>query len=332
MSDGTTIALLRAAIVERATDVAVALLGEPNRRLSSRRQLRFGNKGSVAVEIAGPKAGQWYDYENGIGGDLFDLIQRERGRGFSDAVEYAQEFVGAVPVVRAPPRLAPKPPSSQEDNKVRALAVWDEARPINDTPAAAYLAWRFVLEPALEAGDSVLRFHRDCPFGSGIRRPCMLALMRDIQTNEPRGIQRTALTPALMQAVREVTFNQFTQAGGNVERHAFGPASGTAIKLSADEDVTQGLTIGEGLETVLAAMNLGFRLGWALGGTSGIKNFPVLAGIECLTIAVDNDDAGQQAALECSKRWTSAGMKVRRVLPRNIGDDMNDVLRRRRVS
>jgi hypothetical protein len=46
---------------------ARALLGEPNRALSTKTQLRFGSKGSVAVEIAGPNAGKWYDHEAGVG-------------------------------------------------------------------------------------------------------------------------------------------------------------------------------------------------------------------------------------------------------------------------
>jgi hypothetical protein len=108
-----------------------------------------------------------------------------------------------------------------------------------------------------------------------------------------------------------------------------GPTIYTAIKLSADEDVAQGLAVGEGLETVLAAMQLGFRPAWALGGTSGIKAFPVLSGIESLTILVDNDEngAGQRAAQECSHRWTGAGHKVLRAQPNHTGDDFNDVLR-----
>jgi putative DNA primase/helicase len=102
-----------------------------------------------------------------------------------------------------------------------------------------------------------------------------------------------------------------------------------AVKLSHDEDVAEGLAIGEGLESVLAAMQLGFRPAWALGGTSGIKSFPLISGIEALTILVDNDQnrVGQQAAEQCSGRWLSAGHEVFRAIPNCAGDDFNDVLR-----
>ena len=170
--------------------------------------------------------------------------------------------------------------------------------PISDTPAAAFLNWRGVLEPAVELGEETLRFHPDCPFGEGTRHPCMLALMRDISSNEPRAVQRTALTQALMQAISQTTFAEFKKAGGKVSRMTLGPLTGTAIKLSCDEDVTLGLAIGEGTETVLAAMRLGFRPAWALGGTSGVKNFPILSGIEF------TDNSGGQ---RCEWRRTEGG-------------------------
>jgi putative DNA primase/helicase len=170
-----------------------------------------------------------------------------------------------------------------------------------------------VLEAALEAGGRVLRFHPDCTFGEGTRHPCLLALLRDIHSNEPRAIYRTALN----------------STGEKIGRMALGPQTGSAIKLSADENATQGLAVGEGLETVLAAMQLGFRPAWALGSTSGIRTFPVLNGLECLTILVDNDKngAGHRAAQECLDRWTDAGRQVLRVVPNCAGDDFNDVLR-----
>jgi hypothetical protein len=43
--------------------IARRLLGTPNEELSTRGQLRFGTNGSVAVDIAGPKQGAWFDFE-----------------------------------------------------------------------------------------------------------------------------------------------------------------------------------------------------------------------------------------------------------------------------
>jgi putative DNA primase/helicase len=140
----------------------------------------------------------------------------------------------------------------------------------------------------------------------------MVALYRDIKTNEPKAIHRTALTPG----------------GEKIDRKALGPKGGCAIKLSPDEDVTEGLTIAEGIETALAGMALNFRPAWALGTAGEVAKFPVLSGIECLTILVDNDASGtgQTSALECSRRWTSMGREVFRVVPTATGTDIADVV------
>jgi hypothetical protein len=82
----------------------------------------------------------------------------------------------------------------------------------------------------------------------------------------------------------------------------------------------------------------GFRPAWVVG-CAGIAKFPVLAGVDCLTILVDNDNAdrngrraGPEAAAECSERWTSAGREVRLVQPHAVGADMADVIRERKAT
>jgi hypothetical protein len=110
-----------------------------------------------------------------------------------------------------------------------------------------------------------------------------------------------------------------------------GPKAGTAIKLSANEHVTMGLAIGEGLETVLSAMQMGFQPAWAVGDANNLGAFPVLSGVESLTILVDNDKSGtgQRQAMECSRRWTKAGREIFRLIPNRGGEDFNDIVIRR---
>lgn len=56
--------------------VARYLLGEPNQKLSSATELRFGTHGSLSVDLI---KGTWFDHEAGIGGGCLDLIRREKG-------------------------------------------------------------------------------------------------------------------------------------------------------------------------------------------------------------------------------------------------------------
>jgi putative DNA primase/helicase len=307
-ASNSTASRLSAALAARSRDIAVAILGEPNRALSSKREFRFGRKGSLAVVIVGPRAGLWHDHEIGQGGDLLDLIRRHRGGDFKEALRDAAALVGASLDNPAPRPPQPQPAASDKERTRRALALWHEAKPIAGTLAVRYLASRGIVE--LPGNLDALRFHPACPFRQGERHPCLLGLMVNPQSNEPRAVQRTALTAD----------------GKKRERKALGPKAGACIKLSPDDSVELGLAIGEGVETTLAGMMLGYKPAWACGDAGNVAGFPVLAGIDALTILVDHDDAGQRAAAECAARWTAAGCEVIRINPRIEGADINDLL------
>jgi putative DNA primase/helicase len=60
--------------------VARRLCGEPNARLSSREELRFGTKGSLLVTVAGEHRGTWHSFEAPeTGGGVIDLIRFKLG-------------------------------------------------------------------------------------------------------------------------------------------------------------------------------------------------------------------------------------------------------------
>ena len=55
-------------------------------------------------------------------------------------------------------------------------------------------------------------------------------------------------------------------------------------------------------------------------GTGNIKAFPVLSGIDALTVGADNGEPGQKAAQGVAARWREAGREVVIIKPRNHGD------------
>ena len=65
--------------------VAVELLGEPNTRLSSGREWRWGRRGSFALQA---ETGRWYDFESDTKGGALDLIVRETGLDRPAAFEW----------------------------------------------------------------------------------------------------------------------------------------------------------------------------------------------------------------------------------------------------
>src|SRR5215472_14322789 len=75
-------------------EIARRLLNAANLKLSSATQLRFGRNGSVAVEIAGEKAGTWYDHESKTGGGALDLIRAKLGLVDAEASDWLRREIG----------------------------------------------------------------------------------------------------------------------------------------------------------------------------------------------------------------------------------------------
>jgi putative DNA primase/helicase len=203
-----------------------------------------------------------------------------------------------------------------ERNRLYALEIWSEALPIVDTLAATYLSSRKLTFEMLSNVHAVLRFAPRCPVGRE-KHPAMLALLRDVRTDAPRAIQRTILTPE----------------GNKVDRRTLGPKSGAAIKLWPDSEVEHGLVLAEGLETAMAAAKKRYKSTllrpiWAAVDAGNLENFPVLAGIDALTIVVDNDESrrGQLAARTCALRYDAANRQVLRLMAREVGLDFNDLI------
>jgi hypothetical protein len=245
------------------------------------------------------------------GGDIVDLVQHLDGVDFKSAVATlgGDERKPIAPV-------KPTEHHEKEDDREkteRALRIWDEASEVSGTLAEQYLRRRGL---ELPDDDHALRFYSPCPF-AGTAYPALIALFRDVRTDEPKAIHRIALAPS----------------GILIAKRMLGRVAGCAVKLDADENVELSLSIGEGIETMIAARMRGLRPAWAVGSAGALKNFPLLNGVECLSIIVDHDlpdrngrQAGQEAALECSQRWTAAGREVRRVVPRRQGADMADLV------
>lgn len=211
------------------------------------------------------------------------------------------------------PTFASIPRTYLRDNTEFAIKIWHEGIDPFKTPTDRYLVRRgLILDEAL-AG-LVIRHHPSLRY-EGQSLPAMIALMRDIRTDEPTGIIRTFLSPD----------------GNKIDRRMLGRAKGSAVKLDTDSNVAMGLTIGEGVESALSGRQLGYRPCWALGSAQAIGTFPVLSGIEGLTILAENDDSGTNAkqSARCIRRWNNADVEVLRVEPTEPGD-MNDVIQRTR--
>ena len=66
----------------------------------------------------------------------------------------------------------------------------------------------------------------------------------------------------------------------------------------------------EGVEDALAVMLTGWRPVWAATSAGAIARFPVLPGIEALTIFADADQSGVDNANSCAERWAQASRET----------------------
>jgi putative DNA primase/helicase len=202
---------------------------------------------------------------------------------------------------RRPPEPRPEEGDDHEEKIASALALWSEGTDPRGTLAERYLASR-----GLDLNDDIaVEVLRWSP-----RLGAMVALFRNVETDAPQALSRTFLD----------------QEGRKIDRKFLGPVAGAAIKLDADENVLGGLHIGEGIETCLAARQLGLRPVWALGSAGAIAAFPVLDGIEALTLLRERDDANARAADQVTFRWQAEGREVFDAWP-NVGKDVNDSLK-----
>jgi hypothetical protein len=85
------------------------------------------------------------------------------------------------------------------------------------------------------------------------------------------------------------------------------------VRLSDDADVLGGLHIAESIESALGGAALGFIPIWSVGSAPAISSFPVLSGIEALTILTRHDEGSQAGRLiqQAVSRWRESGREVR---------------------
>jgi Toprim domain len=201
------------------------------------------------------------------------------------------------------------------EKQAYALRLWDEAEPIraNSTPAVYLAARRVELPPN---PDAVMRWHPRCPFGTA-KQPCIVSLFRDAVTDAPTGIHRTYI---------------YSASHGKAERMALGGIARSAVKLWPLNN-SNILAVGEGIETVLAAVKLGEARppAWATSVANNLSRLPVISGVKRLTILADNDESrtGEKEARDLRRKWITANREVVIKIPRDVGVDFNDLLRRR---
>jgi hypothetical protein len=217
-----------------------------------------------------------------------------------------------APVLRA---VEPEPERHQHETLSDfGRRIWASSQPLAGTVGAAYLLARGCVLPPADGDLRFLPAHRH-PLGD-YTGPALVALVTDTETREPISLHFTWVCPdgtkANTPGPARLLLGGHRKAGG-------------VIRLWPDEAVTHGLAVGEGVESCLSLAHA-FTPVWSCIDAGNLAALPVLAGVEALTVAQDNDPAGRRAAQALADRYTAAGCAVAIVASGADGEDLNDII------
>jgi len=249
----------------RIRDLARHLLGEPNKSLSTATQLRYGSKGSLAVDIAGDKAGKWFDHEGGVGGDGLELVCHKLNLRNGEACEWAKQWLGISTPKSQPP--------------VKVTDILKDCIPVSGTPAEHYLRQRGITA----ALPDCLRF-RAGAFG---KFGALVAQSTDIDGNV-LAVQQTYLTDDGKKAPVAVV----KRTNKAVEKWA----EKSAVRLPG----TKPIILTEGVENALSVWQATGQETWACLGISNIGNAPLPQGASVI-VARDGDLPGSKAGSQIKR-------------------------------
>lgn len=233
------------------------------------------------------------------------------GCGFRHILEAAGLAPGCY-TAPDPAALAQRARAAQAEAVKRARQAercWNEALPIEGTPAARYLRGRGITCNL----PGTLRFHAEAWHGPTAKRHA--AMVARIEGADGFAVHRTFLRP-----------DGSGKAGlDGGDKLMLGATAGGAVRLT---DGPGPLVVAEGIETALSlASGLLARPAtiWAALSTSGMRALRLPPSPGRLTIATDGDDPGRAAGRDLAERAHGLGWQVS-LLPAPHGRDWNDIL------
>ncbi|WP_341788960.1 AAA family ATPase [Rickettsia endosymbiont of Lasioglossum villosulum] len=337
----------------KAEEIGRNLLGSPNKHLSNSQVLRWEKDGKIVMRIGGSKAGRWYDFSKGEGGDLFTLVQREKNCDFVEAKKYLQDMVG----VSNNSKLLEDKIKEQFDQKVKnqdQQAKYAEISKIKRAEELYEKSDSIIYMTPNNIAKKYLLEHR------GIKKILTgYQLNNDLRTNMMWDSNSKQYYPALIAFARNkdgnitggqsIYLNKDTNNKADIEvnKRSFGRIRGSFVEINKNNEqqnvqsrnvqsstdgnnsVSNITIIAEGVETALSIAEAGIK-GKILCslGVSNIRNYEPIKG-ERIIIAADND--GQEAVsvhtvMKAQEELISKGAVVSIIRPPEKGD-FNDMLK-----
>jgi hypothetical protein len=200
----------------------------------------------------------------------------------------------------------PPPPTSTAAGTANVERLWNEALPVQGSPAELYLKRRHL--PAMLPDT---RFHPRCPHGPKPLtrfKPALLVAVRE--AHHLVALQRIFLNP-----------DHWYEAKVMLGRPGQGAWQGAPAGAT--------LAVAEGFETAAAFMQLHDTPCWASLGARRLDQLTLPDSLQTLIIAEDSDPEGRQAARRAWARYRRDGLVLRRSPPPGRAGDWSEVLEQR---
>lgn len=256
--------------------------------------------------------------------DGWELLMHARRCSFFEAKKLLIEALGGrYDVANLPVRyVEAKDPEAiaRKDNfnKKVIQETWQESKPLTVEEAFPVRRWFFKRQLGQVKGPlKCVRFHPSLEYFQKEAKsgkttvahqgPAMIAMLTDIN-GRTCGLHRTWLTnegeKAAVESPRRLT--------SSVSTH---PISGSAIKF--DQDVGPVLSVGEGIESSLAARAIAGFPTWSCVNKALMANLNVPESVQFVIVWADRDNsgAGQAAAGELVQRLRAQGKKAVVIIP-----------------
>ncbi|OZA41408.1 MAG: hypothetical protein B7X84_08015 [Alphaproteobacteria bacterium 17-39-52] len=311
----------------RIREIAEDLLGPHNYHLSTKSTLRFGSSGKISIHISGGKEGLWYDFSEGMGGNIFQLVQQQKGLSFREAVDYCAWFLG-VRAQEVTKKTIPIQLHTQENeqDKTKRLSsvteIYQKSQPILGTTVEIYLRQARGIQCELSQDLRYLPKGTAFTYNSELKttiHDCFAAFGRNA-SGELSSVQLTKLN------------NEGTRAcnkhGEKLNKIQYGIAKGSFVTLQGGPQNNQ-VFIAEGVETALSIKEAGVK--GTIVASLGIHNIKNYEGPEHkVIICADNDglkSRTHEVIRHTQQHLDMQGKSTTSIRPDKEGQDFNDVLK-----
>lgn len=303
-------------------------MAEPNKSLSTRDIVRYGQRGSFVVKISGQEAGHWYDFSKGRGGDIFDFVMDQQSCDFKGAANFLKDFVGVpqhfIPNIHFANSNFAK---DKFDNFFKSeQAVSKKATKVLDVQKlyarAKYIGEKSISKKYLASRgitcDLSLDIKTTTMYEQSLQKsmPALIVFARS-KDGIITGCQRLVLDP-----------DSAKKAKVDMPKKSLGTIAGSFVNINHSRLNPNITIIAEGVETALSLKQAGCEANIICSlGISNIKNYEPSIG-ERIIIAADNDgpDAISNITIEQAASHLSNFGAVRIVRPEIVGD-FNDMLK-----